>query len=166
MPFGYERDRKEEHLLREILKVEEQRLAIDKEQLCVLEKILSHLPPLTPTPTSVSFQEISMLPPVAGNTLVYTGTLLPAGSAYPTGTTFSLVSSDPTVSPTVDPTGLIVTIPLPTTFVDNPASPFNVVYTASGITPSPSTSPTSITSTITPSVPTPTPTGITFVQTT
>jgi hypothetical protein len=122
------------------------------------------------TPTTLVFQESSMpLPPVAGNTLVYTATLSPAGSAFPAGTSFTVVSSDPTVTPTVDPTGLIITIPLPETFVDNPDAPFNVVYTASGITPEPSTSPTSLTATITPSVPvppTPTPTGIAFVQTT
>lgn len=109
------------------------------------------------------------LDPVAGNTLVFTGTLAPAGSAFPAGTTFTVVSSDPTVTPTVDATGLIVTIPLPATFVDDPANPFNVVYTASGITPVPADAPTSITATITPSIPTPptpTPTGITFAQTT
>lgn len=103
-----------------------------------------------------------MLPPVAGNTLVFTGTLAPAGSAFPSDAAFALVSSDPTVTPTVDPTGLIVTIPLPTTFVDNPASPFNVVYTATS-----ASNPTwTVTATITPSIPTPLPTGISFVQTT
>jgi hypothetical protein len=125
---------------------------------------------LPPTPTGISFHQrrntVALLTPTAGNTLVYTGTLAPAGSTFPAGTTFAVVSSDPTVTPTVDATGLIVTIPLPSTFVDNPASPFNVVYTASGITPNPSTSPTSITATITPSVAALTPTAITFVQTT
>lgn len=110
-----------------------------------------------------------MLPPVAGNTLVYTGTISPAGAAFPAGTTFTLVSSDPTVTPTVDATGLIVTIPLPSTFVDNPASPFNVVWSTSTFTPEPAGSPTSLTATITPSIPTPptpTPTSVVFTQST
>jgi len=138
------------------------------EILRILERIEEKISPRPSTPRAITFKENTMpvLPPVAGNTLVYTGTLAPAGSVFPSGTTFTVVSSDPTVTPTVDSTGLIVTIPLPSTFVDNPATPFNVVYTASGITPVPSTSPTSITATITPSVPTATPTGITFVQTT
>lgn len=148
----------------------------DWEIISLLERILhvlrkierELLPSETLTPTTIRFMEntvMALLPPVAGNTLIYTGTLSPSGSAFPAGTTFAVVSSDPTVTPTVDPTGLIVTIPLPSTFVDNPASPFNVVYTASGITPSPASSPTSLTATITPSVPTATPTGISFVQT-
>jgi hypothetical protein len=132
----------------------------------LLHRLVKDEEPKVPTPTVITFQETTMLPPVAGNTLVYTGTLSPAGSAFPAGTTFAVVSSDPTVTPTVDATGLIVTIPLPATFVDDPANPFSVVYTASGITPSPSTSPTSITATITPSIPTATPTGIVFGQST
>ena len=119
-----------------------------------------------PTPTLISFQEITMLPPDAGNTLVYTGTLAPTGAAFSAGTTFAVTSSDTTVSPSVDPTGLIVTIPLPTGFVDDPANPLTITYVASGITPEPATSPTSITATITPTIPTPTPTGIQFLQTT
>jgi hypothetical protein len=132
----------------------------------LLRRLVQDEEPHPLTPTLITFQETTMLSPVAGNTLVYTGTLAPGGSAFSAGTTFAVVSSDPTVTPTVDVTGLIVTIPLPSTFVDNPSAPFNVVYTASGITPSPSTSPTSITATITPSIPTATPTGITFAQTT
>jgi hypothetical protein len=149
-----------DHLLHQLIE-------LTRENNCLLRRIARELAPEPPlTPTLITFQETTMLPPVAGNTLVYTGTLAPAGSAFSSGTTFAVVSSDPTVTPTVDVTGLIVTIPLPSTFVDNPASPFNVVYTASGITPSPSTSPTLITATITPSIPTATPTGITFAQTT
>lgn len=112
-------------------------------------------------PTSISFKEITMLPPVAGNTLVYTGTLSPAGATFPFDTQFTVVSSDPTVTPTVDATGLIVTIPLPSTFVDNPASPFNVVYTAASASAN-----ASITATITPSIPVSFPTGVVFNQTT
>jgi len=128
----------------------------------LLERILHRLPPHR-FPTSITFKENTMaLPPVAGNTLVFTGTLAPAGATFPSDAVFTAVSSDPTVSPTVDPTGLIVTIPLPETFVDNPVSPFNVVYTATSASES-----GSITATITPSVPVPAfPTGITFAQTT
>jgi hypothetical protein len=119
------------------------------------------------TPTAITFTQESatMLPPVAGNTLVYQGTLSPAGAVYPTDTTFALVSSDPTVTPTVDATGLVVTIPLPATFVDSSAAPFNVAYTATSL----STPSMFISATITPSVPTSTgnvPTSITFAQTT
>lgn len=112
-------------------------------------------------PKRISFKEITMLSPVAGNTLVYTGTLSPAGASFPSDTQFTVVSSDPTVTPTVDATGLIVTIPLPSTFVDNPATPFNVVYTATSASTS-----GSITATITPSIPATFPTGIVFNQTT
>jgi hypothetical protein len=115
-----------------------------------------------PFPTGISFEENNMLSPVAGNTLVYTGTLAPAGAVYPSDTTFTLVSSDSTVTPTVDATGLIVTIPLPSTFAENPSSPFNVVYTATSVSAS-----GTITATITPSVPASAfPTSIAFVQTT
>jgi hypothetical protein len=121
------------------------------------------------TPTQIHFKEITMLDATAGNTLVYTGTLSPAGSAFSAGTTFAVTSSDPLVAPTVDATGLVVTIPLPDGFVDDPANPLTITYTASGITPVPADSPTSLTSTITPTVPvppTPTPTAISFAQTT
>ena len=111
-----------------------------------------------------------MLDPVAGNTLVYTGVLSPAGSQFSAGTSFAVVSNYPNVAPTVDASGLVVTIPLPADFVDDPANPFSVAYTASGIVPVPADSPTSITATITPSIPTPpttdTTTSIAFSQTT
>jgi hypothetical protein len=126
---------------------------------------------LPPTPASITFTQrgFTMLDPVAGNTLVYTGTLSPAGSAFPAGTTFTVVSSDPTVTPTVDATGLIVTIPLPSTFVDDPANPFNVTWSTSTFTPSPAGSPASLSAVITPSIPTPpaaTPVSVVFNQTT
>jgi hypothetical protein len=136
----------------------------------LLEKILHELREIRrelarPLPTSISFTQqgdpMALLPPVAGNTLVYTGTLQPAGSAFPADVSVALVSSDPTVTPSVDSTDLIVTIPLPSTFVDDPASPFNVVYTATSASTG-----MSITATITPSISAPVPTGITFAQTT
>ena len=137
----------------------------EKHELDLLRDILHELRlilrVLTPSlPTDIQFQEVTMLAPVAGNTLVYTGTLSPAGSQFPSDATFALVSSDPTVTPTVDATGLIVTIPLPSTFVEPPATPFNVVYTAS----SASNPGWSVTATITPSAPANLPTGISFAQ--
>lgn len=116
------------------------------------------------TPTDVAFQEFTMLPPIAGNTLVYVFQPKPAGSQFSAGTSFNLVSSDTSVTPTVDATGMIVTIPLPASFVDDPSNPFHVDWTASGIVPNPSTAPTSLSKTITPSVAALTPTDGEFVQ--
>jgi hypothetical protein len=123
---------------------------------------LFHRSPSTPTTTNPQGESpMSLLPPVAGNTLVYTGTLSPAGATFPTDTVFKLTSSDPTVSPTLDPTGLIVTIPLPSTFVDNPSSPFSVTYSATSASTG-----MNLSATITPTVPTVVPSSISFVQTT
>ena len=112
---------------------------------------------------------MALLPSDPGNTIVFTGTLSPAGSAFSAGTTFAVTSSDTTVSPTVDATGLIVTIPLPSTVVVGET--LTITYTASGIVPSPASSPTSISATIVltigaPPVVVATPTAITFTQTT
>jgi hypothetical protein len=132
-----------------------------KQILCELLAIRQELAP-PPLPTAITFyQENPMLPPVAGNTLVYTGTLSPAGAVFPSDSVFAVTSSDPTVTPTVDATGLIVTIPLPSTFVDNPSSPFSVGYTATSASTG-----MSLSATITPSAPPVVPTGITFTQTT
>jgi hypothetical protein len=144
----------------------EREVDIQREILRVLERMLYLLEKLVDNkqpkfPTSISFKEISMVSATAGNTQVWTGVLAPAGATYPSDTVFSLVSSDPTVSPSVDPTGLIVTIAYPQGFVDNPASPFNVGYTASSASAG-----GSISATITPSAPASFPTGITFGQTT
>lgn len=122
-----------------------------------------------PTPVTISFKEITMLDPVAGNTLVYTGTLSPAGAQFPAGTSFSVTSNYPNVAPTVDATGLVVTVPLGSDFVDDPTNPLAISYATSSFFPEPSTSPAQITATITPTIPpppTPTPTSINFVQTT
>jgi hypothetical protein len=103
-----------------------------------------------------------MLSATGGNTLVYTGTLAPAGSQLPPDTQVSLSSSDPTVQPTVDSTNLVVTIPLPTGFVDNPVNLFTVKYNAaSAANPN-----WSLSATITPSAPVTLPTSIVFNQTT
>jgi hypothetical protein len=138
----------------------EYRLKTIEEYLWQIRHILEKVCP-PETPTNISFKETSMLPPVAGNTLVYTGTLSPAGAVFPSDSVFAVTSSDPTVTPTVDATGLIVTIPLPSTFVDNESSPFSVTYTATSASTS-----MSLSATITPSIPAVVPTGITFAQTT
>src|ERR1700733_13616526 len=120
----------EHELLKKILEDVHRNHELEERNNRLLHDILHRLSRPHGTPTSISFQEITMLPPVAGNTLVYTGTLAPAGAVFPSDSVFAVTSSDPTVTPTVDSTGLIVTIPLPSTFVDNPASPFTVGYTA------------------------------------
>lgn len=102
-----------------------------------------------------------MLPTVGGNTLVFTGTLSPAGSVYPSDTTFTVTSNDPAVLPTVDATGLIVTVPLPTGWVESTTTPLAIDYAAASVSTS-----LSITATITPTAAVVLPTGITFVQTT
>jgi hypothetical protein len=131
----------------------ERRLKSIEENLWQIRHILEKVCP-TETPNRISFKETSMLPPVAGNTLVYTGTLSPSGAVFPADSVFAVTSSDSTVTPTVDSTGLIVTIPLPGTFVDSGS--FVVSYTATGTG-------MSLSATITPSVPVPT--GISFQQT-
>ena len=129
--------------------------------------------PLTPTPTAIMFQEITMLDTVGGNTPVYTGTFLPTGAAIP-GAQLAVSSNDPAVVPTAalsaDATTVTVTVPLPNGWVESTTTPLQISFTATGITPVPSTNPTSLSATITPSAPppppTPSPTSITFVQTT
>jgi len=147
------RRRREEELLEEILHTE--------------KRIEEELAPKTPT--AIRFKEIIMgLATVGGNTLVFTGTLSPVGAAFPAGTSFNVTSNDPAVLPTVDPTGLIVTVPLPTGWVESATTPLEIAYSTGTFTPEPSTSPAVLTATITPSAPppTPTPTGILFMQTT
>jgi hypothetical protein len=134
------------------------------ERLERLERIVEHLIPRSPT--SITFKEITMLPAVGGNTLVYTGTLSPSGAQFPAGTTFTVTSSDPTVLPTVDATGLIVTIPLPSGFVDNASNPLTITWATSTFTPSPSSNPASLTAQIQPTVPVQTPQSVSFTQTT
>ena len=146
----------------------------EKEEVVILKRILHVLhqiehntrPPKITTPLAITFRRIVMLDPVAGNTLVYTGTLSPAGSKFPSGTTFTVTSNYPNVTPTVDDTGLVVTIPLGSDFVDDPNNPLSVNWETSTFTPSPDTSPNQLRATITPTIPTVTPTGIDFVQTT
>ncbi len=117
-----------------------------------------------PTPVNVKYQQENNMALVPGTTAVFTGVTSPAGSAFPAGTTFAVTTTDTTVTATVDATGLIVTLVLPTTFVDNPASPFSFTVTSSTFVPVPSTSPASITTITTPSIPTATPLSVTYTQ--
>jgi hypothetical protein len=136
----------------------------------ILGRIERQLEPKTPTPTAIHFKENTMLAPDPGNTLVFTGTLSPTGSAFPAGTTFTAVSADPNVTVTLDETGLIVTAAISET--DTPGTVADITWSTSSFAPEPSTSPASLTVTIPltigapPPPPTPTPTGVTFEQTT
>lgn len=153
-----------EQQLEKLIAIAEQNERIAEHNTHILRRIereLARLVPHLTLPTAIAFEESTMNPPVAGNTLIYTGTLVPAGSQFPSDAVFALTSSDPTVSPSVDATGLIVTIPLPSTFVDDPASPFNVAYAAT----SASNPSWTVTAVITPSIPPVLPTGISFTQT-
>lgn len=132
------------------------------EILEVLRHISHQLAKLIPhPPVSITFQEITMLPTQGGNTLVFTGTLAPAGSAYPSDTTFTVTSNDPAVSPTVDASGLVVTVPLPDGWVESTTTPLAIEYQATSASGS-----VSISATITPSAPVVLPTSISFQQTT
>ena len=152
------------HEINEQTKLLKEILHQAKEQTFILREIYKRT---TPTPIVISFKEITMNPEGPGVTQVWTGTISPAGATFPSGTTFTAVPSDPTVTATLDSTGLILTIAYPTTFVANPTAPFSVAYSTSTFVPSPSTAPASITETITPTVPVValTPTSVGFVQT-
>jgi len=144
----------------------ERLIEIEERNNWLLEKILYRLQPLTPT--SISFKEITMNPTEAGQTQVFTGTLSPTGAQYPAGTTFNITSNDPAVSPTVDPTGLIVSVTYPPTWVESSTVPLAFQYSSSVFVPSGLGTATQVTATITPSAPPPvvsTPNSISFQQT-
>lgn len=127
-----------------------------------LREILHILKP-KPLPTSTRFTEITMLPTEGGNTLVFTGTFVPAGSVPPADAVYAATSNDSAVSPTVDATGLIVTIPLPDGWVEDPNTPLAITRTASSV----SVPSWTLSDVITPSAPPAAlPTSTTFVQTT
>jgi hypothetical protein len=129
----------------------------------ILVEIAANTAPAPELPTSTIFQESSMLPTIGGNTQVFTGTFVPAGSVPPTDAVFAVTSNDPAVTPTVDATGLIVTGPLPTGWVESTTTP--LAYTRTG---SSASNPTwTLSDIITPSAPpAPFPTSTNFVQTT
>lgn len=111
-------------------------------------------------PTQIIFTEITMNPTEAGQTQVFTGTLTPAGSTFPTDSVFAVTSNDTAVSPSVDSTGLIVTVTYPTGWVESTTTPLAFAYTATSASTS-----MSLSATITPSASVTVPTGITFAQT-
>jgi len=137
-------------------------LHLTEENHRILRELLCALKP--PPPTSISFQELTLNPTEAGQTQVFTGTLAPAGSAFPTYVAFTLTSNDTAVSPTLDPTGLIVTVTYPEGWVESTTTPLAFSYGAT----SPSNPTWSLSATITPSAPPPPPpvlpTSISFVQ--
>jgi hypothetical protein len=148
---------------------EEREIELSREEIRLLKEVIRELAPHTPT--HIHFEERSMNPVAPGFTLVFTGTLSPNGAAFPGGTTFTVESSDSAVVPTVDATGLIVTVPLPADWTPDAVT---ITYQTSEFVPSPGTSPTSLTQTITltpavtpppPPPATPTPTGISFART-
>ena len=129
----------------------------------LLKVLVEEEEPKLVLPTNINFKENIMgLSAVGGNTLVYTGSLSPAGSTLPADAVVTATSNDTAVSPTVDGTGLIVTIPLPTDWTGNATSPLAIAYSAT----SASNPSWSLSATITPSVPAVLPSGITFTQTT
>lgn len=113
------------------------------------------------SPTDIRFKELTMNPTSAGQTQVYTGTLSPAGAVFPTDTLFAVTSNYPTETPTVDATGLIVSVTYSAGFVEDPNNLFAISYSATSASTG-----GSLSKTITPSAPAVFPTDITFVQTT
>jgi hypothetical protein len=118
-------------------------------------------PPNSNFATKISFKETTMLPVEAGNTLVYTGTLSPAGSILAPDAQVEVQSNDPAVVPTVDSTGLIVTVPLPAGWVENETTPLEITYATTSATTS-----QALSGTITPGAEVVLATGIAFQQTT
>ena len=133
---------------------------LERENRRMLRHILKSLNIEMVLSTSIRFTEVTMLSTTGGNTLVYTGTLSPAGSVLASDFVATVTSNDPAVSPTVDSTGLVVTIPLPAGWVEG-ATLLAVSYA----TTSASTG-QALQATITPSAPVPLATSISFVQTT
>lgn len=124
------------------------------ERICLLEQRLA-------LPTQIIFKEITMNPTAAGQTQVFTGTLTPAGSTFPADSVFAVTSNDSAVSPSVDSTGLVVSVTYPSGWVESTTTPLAFSYTASSASTG-----MNLPATITPSAPVVVPTGITFAQTT
>jgi hypothetical protein len=139
------------------------RLKQIESDLWQIQHILERCCPDKELPTSTRFKEITMLSTTGGNTQVFTGTFVPAGSVPPADAVYAITSNDPAVTPTVDATGLIVTGPLPVGWVESTTTPLAYTRTASSV----SVPSWSLSDIITPSAPpAPLPTSTTFVQTT
>jgi hypothetical protein len=137
-------------------------LAAIQAQTVVLQTIADDLAPEPTFPTAIAFTETKMVPTEAGQTQVFTGTLSPSGATYPADTTFTLTSNDTAVTPTVDATGLIVSVTYPSGWVESTTTPLAFSYTAASVSAA-----ASISATITPSAPPVAfPTGVVFSQTT
>jgi hypothetical protein len=139
----------------------ERRLKNIEESFWQIKHILERDCHETKLSTSVRFKEITMLPTQGGNTLVYTGTLTPAGSVLAPDFVATVTSNDPAVLPTVDATGLIVTVPLPSGWVESTTIPLAISYSTTSATTS-----QALSATITPSAPVVLATGVSFAQTT
>jgi hypothetical protein len=115
--------------------------------------------------TAIRFKEITMNPTEAGQTQVFTGTLSPAGSVLASDAVATITSNDPSVSPTLDSTQLIVSVTYPAGWVESTTTPLAFTYA----TTSASTG-QALSAVITPSAPPPPPpvlaTSIAFAQTT
>jgi hypothetical protein len=155
-------------------KHDKEEIHLETEEVHLLKAILHELrlirqESVSPTPNSISFSEITMNPASAGSTQVWTATLSPVGAQFPAGTSYTVTSNYPSENPTVDGTGLIVSITYSPSFVDDPANPFVMSYATSTFVPNPSTSPATLSAVITPSAPAPTtltPVSVSFAQTT
>jgi hypothetical protein len=148
--------------LQEILDLQWDRLRCKERIERLLRQIRHELNPKK-FPTSITFhQENPMNPTQAGQSQVFTGTLQPAGASYPSDTAFTLTSNDPAVSPTLDSTGLIVSVTYPSGWVESTTTPLAFAYEASSASTG-----GSLSAVITPSAPPAAfPTGVTFAQTT
>jgi hypothetical protein len=112
--------------------------------------------------TSISFMETSMNPTAAGETQVFAGSLAPTGSVLASDAVATITSNDPSVSPTLDSTQLIVSVTYPAGWVESTTTPLAFAYA----TTSASTG-QALSATITPSAPpNPLATAVSFAQTT
>lgn len=103
-----------------------------------------------------------MNPTQAGQSQVFTGTLSPAGSVLAPDAVPTITSNDPAVSPTLDSTGLIVSVTYPAGWVESTTTPLAFAYA----TTSASTG-QALSATITPSAPPSNlATSVSFAQTT
>ena len=153
-------DHKEKAILNRLLREAEDNAREISKVLHFVREIRRELQPQLPQITV--FLEITMQPTTGGNTQIFTGTFVPAGSVPPTDAVYAVTSNDPAVSPTVDATGLIVTGALPVGWVESTTTPLAYTRTAS----SASNTSWTLSDIITPSAP-PVgfPTSTTFVQT-
>ena len=125
-------ERKQKEILIRLLQVSEENARELARVLHIVREIRWEIrPPTTIIPTATSFKEITMLSTTGGNTQIFTGTFVPAGSVPPSDAVYAVTSNDPAVSPTVDPTGLIVTGALPVGWVESTTTPLAYVRTAS-----------------------------------